>query len=315
MADSASSAPASRPPTLLAVAAALGVLYLVWGSTYLATRFAIETIPPYTMLVGRFLVAGGLLYGFLRLRGVPNPTPVEWRSSALVGTLLLVGGTGSVALAQSLGVSSGMAAVVVSTMPLWFALFTLLWGGRVGAAEWLGMGFGLVGVSFLNAEADLRANPVGAVVVLLAPVGWAFGSVWSRSLPQPPGLMASAAQMVVAGLVFIPVAVLRGETLTRLPSLSSSLALFYLVTFGSLLAYSAYIYLLNRRVRPTLLSSYAYVNPVVAVLLGLFFAGESVSTVGWVGIGVILLGVVLAVTGKASTKGDSSRTDSQVNKT
>lgn len=291
------------PERGLAVAAALGVLYLIWGSSYLATRLAVETLPPYTLLAGRFLVAGGVLYGFLRLRGVPQPTPTEWRSSLLVGTLLLFGGTGSVTLAQSLGVSSGVAAVVVSTMPLWFALFTLVWREPVGAAEWLGMGFGLVGVVCLNAEADLRANPVGAAVVVLGPISWAFGSVWSRHLAQPQGLMASAAQMLAAGAVFIPVAALRGETLTRLPSPTSSLAFVYLVTFGSLLAYSAYVYLLSRQVRPALLGSYAYVNPVVAVFLGLVFAGERLSPLGLVGIGVILLGVILAVTGKIKKKG------------
>ena len=292
------------------VVAALGVLYLVWGSTYFAIKIAVETLPPYTMLSVRFLLAGGVLYGFLRFRGARNPTPVQWRSSALVGTLLLVTGLGSVTLAESLGVSSGVAAVVVSTMPLWFALFTLFWGGRVGVPEWLGMGLGLVGVALLNAEADLRANPVAAVILFLAPVGWAFGSVWSRRLPQPPGMMASAAQMLAAGLVFIPVALLRGESFTRFPSLNSSLAFVYLTTFGSLLAYSAYVYLLGRSLRPALLSSYAYVNPVVAVFLGVYFAGERISPTGFVGTGVILLGVVLAVTGKVASKGDLGQMDS-----
>lgn len=302
-------APAERAP--LGVALALGVLYLVWGSSYLATRIAVETIPPYTMLAGRFLVAGGVLYGYLRATGANHPTPAEWWGSARVGTLLLVGGTGSVALAQSLGVSSGVAAVVVSTMPLWFALFTLVWGERVRTVEWLGLGLGLVGVALLNAEADLRANPVAALVVFLAPVGWAFGSVWSRTLPRPPGLMASAAQMLVAGALFVPVALLRGETFVQPPSLASSLALLYLITFGSLLAYSAYLYLLERRVRPALLSSYAYVNPVVAVLLGIFFAGERISGVGFVGVGVILVGVVLAVTAKAAGKAPAAETSSR----
>lgn len=309
MADAVSPSTGSSRQAVFVVAAALGVLYLVWGSTYLAIKLAVETLPPYTMLSVRFLLAGGLLYGFLRFRGARNPTPVEWRSSALVGTLLLVTGLGSVTLAESMGVSSGVAAVVVSTMPLWFALFTLFWGGRVGVSEWLGMGLGLLGVALLNAEADLRANPVAAVILFFAPVGWAFGSVWSSRLPQPPGMMASAAQMLTAGLVFIPVALLRGESLTRVPSLNSSLALVYLTTFGSLLAYSAYVYLLGRSLRPALLSSYAYVNPVVAVFLGLF-VGERISPTGFVGVGVILLGVVLAVTGKAAAKGDLGQTDS-----
>ncbi len=123
----------STPPpaahTPLMVASALGVLYLVWGSTYLAIKIAVETIPPYSMLAVRFLVAGGVLYLFLRARGAPNPSRAAWRDSALVGALLLVGGMGSVTLAESMGVASGVAAVLVSTMPLWFALFARLWGG------------------------------------------------------------------------------------------------------------------------------------------------------------------------------------------
>lgn len=285
--------------TLLGTAVALGVLYLVWGSTYLAIKIAVATMPPYTMLAVRFLAAGGLLYGYLRLRGDAGPTWPEWRGSALVGTLLLVTGLGSVTLAESMGVSSGVAAVVVSTMPLWFALFSLFWRGRVSRLEWLGMVLGLAGVALLNAGAELRTAPVAAVILFLAPVGWAFGSVWSRSLSQPPGLMASAAQMLCAGFVFVPVALLRGERLVQLPSMASSLALLYLITFGSLLAYSAYVYLLEHNVRPALLSSYAYVNPVVAVLLGVGLAGETVTGTGLLGMGVILVGVVVAVTAKA----------------
>jgi len=286
----------------LGVASALGVLYLVWGSTYLAIKIAVETIPPYSMLAVRFFIAGGSLYLYLRARGAPNPAPSEWRSSALVGTLLLVGGMGSVTLAEAMGVPSGVAAVVVSTMPLWFALFARLWGERIGRLEWLGLVLGLVGVALLNLGADLRANPAAAALLFLAPISWALGSVWSRSLRQPPGLMASAAQMLTAGAAFVPVALLRGERFGQMPSLSSSLALLYLITFGSLLAYSAYVYLLSRRVRPALLSSYAYVNPVVAVLLGVGLAGETVSVAGLVGMGVILVGVVLAVTAKTKNK-------------
>lgn len=250
VADSLPSTPAPTSRTALTVAVAVVVLYFVWGSTYFAVKLAVETIPPFTMLAGRFLLAGGLLYGFARLRGLPHPTAAEWRSSALVGTLLLVAGTGSVALAQSPGVSSGVAAVVVSTMPLWFALFTRFRGERIAVPEWLGMGLGLVGVALLNAETDLRANPVAAIILFLALLAWAFGSVWSRDLPQPAGLMASAAQMLAAGLVFVPIALLRGETVTQRPSLGSSFALLYLVVFGSVVAYSAYLYLLGRRVRP-----------------------------------------------------------------
>lgn len=293
----------------LGVAFSLGVLYIVWGSTYLAIKVAVDTIPPYSMLAFRFLVAGGLLYLYLLFRGAPNPTLAEWLGSVRIGSLLLVGGMGSVTLAESMGVSSGVAAVVVSTMPLWFAFFARFWGERISLSEWSGMILGLSGVVILNAETNLSANPAAAALLFLAPISWALGSVWSRSLLQPSGLMASAAQMLTAGAVFIPIALLRGESMMQMPSLSSSVALVYLITFGSLLAYSAYVYLLSRSVRPAVLSSYAYVNPVVAVLLGVGLAGESLTFGGLMGVGIILLGVVLAVMTKA--KGESKQTTLQ----
>ena len=288
----------STRTTLFGVTFALGILYLVWGSTYLAIKVAVETLPPYLMLAGRFLVAGGLLYLFLRIRGAPHPTLIQWRGATIVGTLLLVGGLGSATLAEEMGVASGVVAVTVSTMPLWYTLFIRFQGVRVGRLEWLGMIVGLTGVVLLNQEADLRTNYAAAALLFLAPISWALGSVWSRSLRQPSGLMASATQMVIAGLVLVPIALLRGERLIRIPSLNSSLALLYLITFGSLLAYSAYVYLLGREVRPALLGSYAYVNPVVAVLLGVGLVGETLSGTGVVGVGIILAGVILAVAAK-----------------
>lgn len=289
----------SASRTALKIGFALGVLYLVWGSTYLAIRFAVETIPPYSMLAVRFLVAGGALYLVLWARGAPNPTRAAWWGGARIGTLLLVGGMGSVSLAQSLGASSGMAAVLVSTMPLWFALFTRLWGGRIYGLEWAGLLLGLAGVALLNAGGEMRANPLAATLLFLAPISWAFGSVLSRRVAQPDGLMASAVQMLSAGVVFVPVALLRGERFME-PSLSSALALLYLITFGSLLAYSAYLYLLSAPVRPAVLGSYAYINPVVAVFLGVWLAGETLTVAGLMGMGVIVAGVVLATTAKGA---------------
>ncbi|MDQ3398996.1 MAG: EamA family transporter, partial [Deinococcota bacterium] len=180
----------------------LGVLYLVWGSTYLAIKFAVETIPPYYLMATRFLLAGGALYLFLRARGQVRPGKSQWLGSALVGGLLLVGGTGLVAVAQTMGVSSGMAAVVVSTMPLWLALLVRIQGNRIGRLEWAGMLIGLVGVVLLNFGSDLRASPVASLLLFLAPISWAVGSAWSRKLPQPQGLMASATQMLTAGAMF-----------------------------------------------------------------------------------------------------------------
>lgn len=276
----------------------LAVVYLVWGSTYLGIRVAVETIPPFYMAAVRFLLAGGVLYLFLHLRGHSHPSRRQWLGSALLGGLLLVGGNGLVTLAQSLGVSSGMAAVIVSTMPLWLALFVRLQGDHIGRLGWVGMLVGLLGVVLLNLGADLRASPVATALLFVAPLSFALGSSWSPKLPQADGLMASAAQMLTAGVLFALIGLARGEAFTQTPSLRSALALLYLTTFGSLLAYSAYTYLLSRNLRPALLSSYAYVNPVVAVLLGVLLVGETVSPAGLAGMSVIVMGVVLAVTAR-----------------
>lgn len=283
---------------LTSIASLLLVLYLVWGSTYLGIKITVATIPPFYAMSARFLLAGAALYLFLRLRGKPNPTIGQWAASSLIGGLLLVGGTGLVTLAEALGVSSGVAAVLVSTMPLWLALFVRLDGKRVGWLEWVGMAVGLAGVGVLNLGSDLRASAVGGVLLFLAPISWAFGSFWSSKVRQANGLMASAAQMLTSGVMFAVLGLMRGEAFVRLPSLSSGVALLYLATFGSLLAYSAYVSLLARGVRPAVVASYAYVNPVVAVLLGVLLVGERVSGTGLVGMSVIIVGVVLAVGAK-----------------
>ncbi len=277
------------------VAVALFILYFIWGSTYLAIRYAVEDLPPYLMLFVRFVLAGLLMYGYMKLRGEKHPPLKQWLGSSAIGVLLLVGGMGSVGLAQSFGAPSGLAAVMVATMPLWLTLLLAFGGERAGRGEYVGMALGLLGVLLINLEGDMRSNPLAAGLLLVAPFSWALGSALSRRLPQAPGGMGSAAQMLAAGLVFLPLGLLRGETITGPPTLSSGLALAYLVVFGSLIGFSAYVYLLNARVRPALLTSYAYVNPVVAVLLGVVFAGERLGLPGLLGMSVVVVGVVLVL--------------------
>lgn len=291
-------APAVAPPTeqqsaQLGTLLALLVLYVVWGATYLANAFALESLSPYPLSALRFALAGGLLYGFLRLRGAPDPSPREWLGAGLVGGLLLVGGLGSVVFAQQ-WISSSLAAIIVATMPLWLSLFSSLLGTRSALSDWLGMLLGVAGVVLLNAEASLRANPLAALLAFAGPVSWALGSALSPRVRQPKGAMSSAAQMLAASLGFTLLALVRGDAWS-LPSPRSSLALAFLVLFGSLLAYSVYVYLLQQRVRPALMSSYTYVNPLVAVLLGVGLAGESLSRSGYLGMALILSGVVLVV--------------------
>ncbi|WP_221089584.1 drug/metabolite exporter YedA [Deinococcus aquaedulcis] len=292
--------PAARPaPTPLtpAVLLCLGLVYVVWGSTYFGIKVAIETLPPLGMLAARFVVAGALLLAFLRWRGAPWPTAREWGASALVGTLLLGGGTGLVTLAER-DASSSVAAMIIAVSPLFAALFGRLWGERTGGREWLGIGVGLAGIALLNVG-ELRATPLAALLLILAPICWTFGSQWSRRLPLPAGLMGSAAEMLTGGAVLLTLSVLLGERWGT-PSAASLWALGYLTVFGSLVAYSAYMYLVAHT-RPALATSYAYVNPVVAVLLGVGFGGERLGTLGWVALAVILAGVLLVAWPRRTT--------------
>ena len=275
--------PASVLFSLLAV-------YVIWGSTYFAIRVAVTAWPPLLLVGLRFILAGGLLFTFLRLRGAPVPTRQQWLHAGLVGLLLLGGGNGLVAVAEQ-WVSSSLAAALVATAPLWVALFSGLSGHWPSRGEWLGIGVGFLGVILLNLEGEMRANPLGAIALVLAPFSWAVGSVLSRRLKLPAGPMASATEMLTSGLVVTAAGVLTGERLTAL-TLPTVGAWLYLVVFGSLVAFSAYVYLI-RTVRPALALSYAYVNPVVALGLGLALGGEKLTAVGLAGVGVILVGVVL----------------------
>jgi drug/metabolite transporter (DMT)-like permease len=282
----------SRPIPALLVGAFLA-LYLVWGSTYLFIRIGVESWPPLTMAGIRFLVAGALLYGFLRLRGTPRPTAPQWRAGGWIGLLLLGFGNGGVTLAEHAGVASGVAALAVATMPLFTLLFGLFWGQRNSRLEWAGILLGLAGICLLNLGTNLQASPAGAALLLFAAAAWAFGSVWSRYLPLPTGGMASAVEMLIAGAALLATGLLSGERVTSWPSLAGWLSLGYLILFGSILAFNAYMYLL-KHVRPAAATSYAYVNPVVAVLLGIVFAGEQIG--GWEVIAMlVIIGAVMLI--------------------
>jgi drug/metabolite transporter (DMT)-like permease len=278
------------------IALALLAVYFVWGSTYLAILLALEGFPPMLMAGVRFLMAGIALYAALRLRGAAAPTRRQWLWSGAIGTLLLVGGNGGVVVAEQ-WVVSGVAALGVATVPLWAALFGGLWGRWPRRIEWLGLLIGFAGVVLLNLGGDLRSQPLGALALLVAAVSWAFGSVWSKRLDLPGGLMASAAQMLGASGVFLLLSASLGERLDGPPGLRAVLALLYLIVFGALVAFSAYTFLL-RRVSPALATSYAYVNPAVAIALGVLLANERISTTAIVAMIVILGGVALIGAGR-----------------
>jgi drug/metabolite transporter (DMT)-like permease len=270
---------------------ALCLVYVVWGSTYLAMRIALGGLPPLLMAGLRFAVAGSALYIALRLRGVPGPTAGQWRRSALVGVLMLTFGNGGVATAEQ-WVASGLAAVMIASVPLWAALFNGFFDRWPTGRELLGLAVGTTGVVILNFGGDLRGQPLGAAVLLIAAASWALGSVWSRRMDLPRGLMASAAQMLGGSAALLILAFVHGERPTMNGGAAPLIAIAYLALFGSIVGYSAYGYLL-RNVSPALATSYAFVNPGVAVLLGVGFAHEQIRWTTVAAMVIILCGVAL----------------------
>ncbi|POA29774.1 MULTISPECIES: drug/metabolite exporter YedA [unclassified Pseudomonas] len=267
-------------------------LYVIWGSTYLVIRIGVQYWPPLMLGGIRFIVGGTLMYAFLRWRGVPAPTWPQWKAAGLIGILLLSFGNGAVSMAEHTGVASGVAALAVATVPLFTLLCGYFWGTRNTRLEWAGIVLGLIGIAMLNLGSNLQSSPLGAVLLIGAAAAWAFGSVWSKHLPMPQGAMSSAAQMLVGGVVLLIGSALTGEQLQSLPPLEGWVAMMYLVVFGSIVAFNAYMYLL-KNVRPAAATSYAYVNPAVAVLLGIVFAGESIGIEEAVAMAVIISAVLL----------------------
>ncbi len=275
----------------------LFALYVVWGSTYLAIRWALEGFPPFFLAGLRFVLAGTLLLGFLRLRGHVLPQRKQWGAGVLIGFLLLVVGNGGVVFAQQF-VPSSVAALVVGSMPLWMALFGGLFGQWPGRLERWGLALGFCGIVLLNLGGELRGNLWATFALLLSPVSWAFGSTWMKRLPMSQGLMSTAVQMLAGGVVMLGLSFLLGEHMKGMPGPRALGSFLYLLVFGSLVAFSAYGYLL-RHARPSVATSYAYVNPVVAVLLGVFLGGESLSAWGFVAMSAILVAVILLTQGRA----------------
>lgn len=290
-------APRFSPRVLVPLA--LVSLYLVWGSTYLAIRIGLESYPPFTMAALRFLITGAALYAFLRWRGVAKPTMLQWRNCAITGTLLLGFGNGLVCWAQQT-VSSGLAAVAVASMPLFAAMFGAWFGQWPRRLELIGLLVGFAGVILLNIGGDLAGSRLGALALLAAAASWAFGSLWSKRQDMPEPMMNTAAQMLTGGVALTLLALINGNGLPVAPTLRATLALVYLAVFGSIIGFSAYLYLL-RTVRPALATSYAYVNPPVAVLFGALLANERVHALDIVGMAVILGGVAIITLARDKT--------------
>lgn len=280
----------------LALVAALAAVYVVWGSTYLVMRIAVETLPPMMMGAIRFTIAGAMLLAFGLIRGAAWPTARQWFLALPVGALLFVGGNGLVAIAET-EVSSGVAAVVCATMPLWMAVFSSLSGERPTRNEWLGVGLGLAGVAILVSGAELSAAPVAAAILCASPLAWALGSLLSRRLTMAPGVMAAATQQLMGGAALAIVGYGRGERMPTTFTFDAIWSLAYLIVLGSFVAFTAYSWLL-RNTRPAVATSYAFVNPGLAVLLGAALGAEQVGGATLVATPLIVAAVVLVVRAK-----------------
>lgn len=282
-----------KPQQTLLIVAALFCTYFIWGSTYLAIRFGIESFPPFLMAGLRFSVAGSILYLVMRYLGVPNPTKQQWFGAGLVGLLLPALGNGTVCYVQQT-VSSSVAALAIATAPIWMAIFSSIWGHKISFREWLGIAIGLLGIILLNLGGSFSGEFMSAFLLIFAAASWSFGSVWGKHLAMPQGLMASAAQMLVGGLALLMFSALQGESWPQTITTKSWAAMLFLIVLGSLVAYSAYQYLL-KTVRPLVASSNTFVNPVVAFGVGIWLADEQVTTSEFLALAVILIGVFLVL--------------------
>ena len=288
--------------------AAFAAIYLIWGSTYLGIRFAVETIPPFMLGGARFLLAGGILYAWLRFKGVPHPAGFHWRNAAVVGGLLLGVGNGGVNWAEQ-KVASSLTALLIAITPLWFVLLDWLRprGTRPALQTMLGIVVGFAGVAMLLGGRDgMRQNAVdlsGVAALTIASISWACGSLYARYTPKPESsFMAGATQMLAGGALLFAVGLISGEA-TRFDltgiSVRSAWAFAYLTVVGSLIGFTAFSWLLKVST-PARVSTYAYVNPVMAVFLGWAVGGEKLTArILWAA-GVIVLGVVIITTGKST---------------
>ncbi len=294
----------SRSAAPLLVVVAFAIVYVVWGSTYLAIRFAIDSVPPFLMAGIRFLSAGLLLYAFVRPRQQAAPTARNWLAAAVVGGLMLVGGNGLVCWAEQT-VPSGLAALIVGTVPLWMVLFEWLLyrGPRPTLVILVGLLTGLAGVYLLIGPGRIGGKPVdaaGGIALLFACVFWSFGSLHSRQARLPASTFLSVAmQMIAAGVAFVLLATLSGEwSRFEIAAVTSKswLSIVYLSIVGSVVALSAYVWLLQVSTSARV-STYAYVNPVIAVILGALFASEPITPRASVAAVVIVSAVIMITRG------------------
>jgi drug/metabolite transporter (DMT)-like permease len=278
------------------IVAALFCTYFIWGSTYLAIRFGLESFPPFLLAGVRVLVAGFILYIVLRFLGSENPTWNEWRGAALIGLLLPALGNGTVCYVQQT-ISSSVAALAIATTPIWMAIFACVWGHHITRQEWFGIFLGVLGIGLLNIGGSLHGDYTSALLLIFAAASWSLGSIWSKYIAMPKGLMGAACQMIAGGFFLMIASTYFDESFPTEISAKSWGAMLYLVVLSSLIGYSAFQYLL-KTVRPMVASSNTFVNPMVAFAVGIWFANEQITHNEYIALAVILIGVALILTSK-----------------
>jgi drug/metabolite transporter (DMT)-like permease len=305
-------------PFQLRIILAFAAIYIIWGSTYLAIRFAVETIPPFIMAGMRFVIAGAVMYAWARLSGVKGPLLVEWRSAAIIGIALLLFSNGGVTWSEQ-RVASGIAALIVATVPLWIVLMQwLLHNGSPPSRRMAaGLMIGFCGVLWLIGPDQLLGHRTidltGVAVLLIACFSWSNGSLYARKAKLPSSqILATAMEMISGGVALLLAGLITGEFYRFDPlavSMKSFLSLAYLVVFGSIIGFTAYVWLL-RHAAPTRVATYAYVNPVIAIALGAIFAGEQINSQILVSAATIIFAIVLIIT---SQTGETKVNNPQTN--
>jgi drug/metabolite transporter (DMT)-like permease len=294
---------------------AFGIIYFVWGSTFLAIRVGVREVPPFLLAGIRFLVAGGVLYGWMRLKRTPTPTGQEWRSATLLAVMIFVFDYGLLFWAEQ-RVPSGIAAVMMATIPVFMAISEILiikgrrLTGRLVIASVLGLGGVVVLVNPSVRFGDSAVSPIGAIALLFASASWSVASAISRKVPLPAAkAMSSGAQMLAGGVLLTITAGLLGEFHgfhVHAVSTKAWLCLAYLIVAGSIIGFTAYVWLLHHE-SPTKVGTYAYVNPVVAVLVGYFFGGEAIGPRTIAGTLLVLVGIIVITTAPAKKKETNDR--------
>ncbi len=276
------------------VLACLAATWLVWGSTYLAIKFALISLPPYIQMGSRFLVAGIALLLWMRWRGAPMPTAIQWRNALIVGALMLGGGMGGVAIAEQT-IASGLVVAFIAVQPMLQAGLLTFWKVMPTRLEMIGIAIGFVGVLMLVQGQGFSASPIGFAAISIAIVCWALGSVLAqRVTPLVNGATGFASEMIAGGVVLLAMSWIAGEKVVAPLDPKAIWAWLYLVVFGSLIAFNAYMVLLAKA-SPALATSYSFVNPIIAIALGVWLGNETVTSGEWTAAAVIVIGVMMIV--------------------